>query len=198
VEEIRPRPRSYVTKSGYYVVGNGVSISSETGRYFTGTKGQKGAGDVIELWMKFKDTSFFDAVVQLTEWCIMREKRKTHLSKPAGISINDLKRLFLQALEEQTLIKDGQTVFKKKNGKSTHWNSKRGFWKIVQAAYGEDCKDSKYFASPDKLEELLEIFITNKPLFEMKKRIFETRDLKRNRITTHTEYSLVLTDIPLR
>jgi hypothetical protein len=164
LRDFEPKPVTYVSKGGYYVVQGLVSISLETGRIFDGSYGP-GEGDAIELWKRLKQTDFYAAVKGLTEWLItLRERREWHrrsLCTP-GEPINVLKELIWHIFEYNNLLSGEKVLFFKGNGERTAWIAARGLWKLVQRDLGEEGIRSKYFAAPHKFRELLDIWVDSK------------------------------------
>ena len=165
---LSPKPETtYVSKSNYYVIKNGPSISLDTGRIFPGGTLERGTGDVVYLWMLFKEVPFNAAVRELTEWCIdFRAKRERHcrsLCRP-GLPLNVLKELVWQIFEHNDFIAGEKVLFPKGNGERTAWIASRGLWKLVRTTYEEECAQSKYFTVPHKFRELLDIWVESKCL----------------------------------
>jgi hypothetical protein len=163
VRDLEPKPVTYVSKGGYYIIQSLASISLATGRIFGGSY-EEGSGDPIYLWTLFKQTSFVKAVEGLADWCLdFRERAERHrrsLCVPK-LPLDELKELVWKIFEEFDLISGEKVLFRKGNGKnaqSTAWISARGLWKVVLMAYGETASEVTYFASPHKLKELLDIW----------------------------------------
>jgi len=171
----------YLSPNGkWWTVGNGISISLDTGRFFTG-HGETGTGNPVMLWRTLRDTSFLSAVEQLTDWCFEQEtKPEPKPGQDTGISLNNLKRLV-----ELAVFKDGKT---------SHRNSARFFWNLVQKEYGDDCLGSQYFVSATQFLKLLRTWsgAKCKALFEVKTKTF----LYPNR-TPRIVFTLTLTGCPL-
>ena len=199
---LSPKPETtYVSKSNYYVIKNGPSISLDTGRIFPGGTLERGTGDVVYLWMLFKEVPFNAAVRELTEWCIdFRAKRERHcrsLCRP-GLPLNVLKELVWQIFEHNDFIAGEKVLFPKGNGERTAWISVRGLWEIVWSVYGENCRDSHYFASPHGMRDFLDLFCGDRcpGRFEIRQRYWPKGVLLEEARTI--EYSFVPTDYPLR
>jgi hypothetical protein len=169
------KPVTYVSKGGYYVIQNGPSISLTTGRMFEGGGYETGKGDVIWLWRWFKGASFYEAIKGLTYWCLLlREKKERflrHLKTPK-VAINELKQIVWELFEDNGLVVGEKVLFLKGNGERTSWISARGLWKLLYASFGEGTRQSRYFAAPHGVREILDLWHDSQCLgrFEINRR----------------------------
>lgn len=200
-QDLFPKPEKfYISKKNYYVIPGVVTWSLDTGRIFNGKDYEEGGGDFIAHFRYFKNLTYIEAIEALARFLLrLREKEDRHrqsLCRP-GVPLAELKQILWEVFEEREFLAGEKILFPKANGKRTVWTTSRYIWRLVWETFGENCRDSRYFASPPGMREFLDLFCgeLSPGRFEVRRRHWpKTVPLDEAK---KVEYSFVPTDYPL-